>query len=1001
MSMKPMYAAGASSEAVMNEIMAAMPVDEVFVHHGGKMIPTGLRRLSDGTLLAPENFGVESGSVDLGDMLTLSEAGGYLAIWNNINNQQYYMVDYPVPKDGPSGNPRYFRLNEAENLYTGQSDQSKIINLNPLNFSYTTQLNARTNSFYLTAASPMKNVKIKISNPSSGVVLKYLPSKAAWETPSVAGYNFVAGDNFIDFKDSPLPLSAGVMLSFEIKADSMALRGSPANIPAIKSMVQRGETVVLSSSDEITGGSIRDALVSLQSPYKLPKTAIQDGVFSVNGAYGNVIITAESIAAQQRNDNLDKISSINLLPDSVLYTDSDSGLRTTALTSFIRGLFNVSDEVMFRNYLGFGSSSVLDVNVPNGVLQLDEEGKIPSSMLEINLSEVATTGDYNDLQNRPDLFSGKYEDLENTPNLFSGKYSDLIGAPNLFSGSYNDLSDKPVIPVVQYPVTSVNSKTGDIVLAASDVGAAPVNHNHTVSQVVGLQTALDSKLGNQDSIPYSRITNTPIIPSPQIQSDWNQQDSYSLDFIKNKPTIPVINYPVTSVNGKTGAVVLTSSDTGSAPVSHTHSIANITGLQQSLDSKIDSGSTIPYSSLTGTPVIPTNTSQLTNGAGFITATQAAAASPVQSVNGKSGAVVLTPADIGAASPSAIPSNNSFSFKGLNDTDDIAIANAFLRWNSTGTSVSYSTTIPYSSISGAPALALVATSGSYTDLANRPSIPAAQVNTDWAATSGVTQVLNKPTTLSGYGITDAISQTSLSGTLAEYATTANLNTGLATKFNVPTGNTAQYIRGDGSLSAFPTIPSAQIQSNWAQTTTTALDYIKNKPNLSTVATSGLYSDLSGRPTIPTSTSQLTNDSGFITSSPVSSVNSKTGAVVLSSTDVGAAPSAQGTKYYRTTGTQAVGMKVKYYSVTTDTNGAFSVSLGTDFTELLDVQAQAVSSMGVSGIRQVALNAYTSTSATLTGQTYSNNAVTVVLGGLINGLALAPNTVVKLRCEGIGA
>lgn len=817
MSMKPMYAAGASSEAVMNEIMAAMPVDEVFVHHGGKMIPTGLRRLSDGTLLAPENFGVESGSVDLGDMLTLSEAGGYLAIWNNINNQQYYMVDYPVPKDGPSGNPRYFRLNEAENLYTGQADQSKIINLNPLNFSYTTQLNARTNSFYLTAASPMKNVKIKISNPSSGVVLKYLPSKAAWETPSVAGYNFVAGDNFIDFKDSPLPLSAGVMLSFEIKADSMALRGSPANIPAVKSMVQRGETVVLSSSDEMTGGSIRDALVSLQSPYKLPKTAIQDGVFSVNGAYGNVIITAESIAAQQRNDNLDKISSINLLPDSVLYTDSDSGLRTTALTSFIRGLFNVSDEVMFRNYLGFGSSSVLDVNVPNGVLQLDEEGKIPSNMLEINLSEVATTGDYNDLQNRPDLFSGKYEDLENTPNLFSGKYSDLVGAPNLFSGSYNDLSDKPVIPVVQYPVTSVNSKTGDIVLVASDVGAAPVNHNHTVSQVVGLQTALDSKLGNEESIPYSRIINTPLIPAAQIQSDWNQQNSSSLDFIKNKPTIP----------------------------------------------------------------------------------------------------------------------------------------------------------------------------------------AAQVNSDWAATSGATQVLNKPTTLSGYGITDAISQTALSGALANYATTANLNTGLATKFNVPTGNTAQYIRGDGSLSAFPTIPAAQIQSNWAQTTITALDYIKNKPNLSTVATSGLYSDLSGRPTIPTSTSQLTNDSGFITSSPVSSVNSKTGAVVLSSADVGAAPSAQGTKYYRTTGIQAVGMKVKYYSATTDTNGAFSVSLGTDFTELLDVQAQAVSSMGVSGIRQVALNAYTSTSTTLTGQTYSNNAVTVVLGGLINGLALAPNTVVKLRCEGIGS
>lgn len=41
------------------------------------------------------------------------------------------------------------------------------------------------------------------------------------------------------------------------------------------------------------------------------------------------------------------------------------------------------------------------------------------------------------------------------------------------------------------------------------------------------------------------------------------------------------------------------------------------------------------------------------------------------------------------------------------------------------------------------LAAVATSGSYADLSNKPSIPAAQVNSDWGAASGVAQVLNKP------------------------------------------------------------------------------------------------------------------------------------------------------------------------------------------------------------------------------------------------------------------
>ena len=41
-------------------------------------------------------------------------------------------------------------------------------------------------------------------------------------------------------------------------------------------------------------------------------------------------------------------------------------------------------------------------------------------------------------------------------------------------------------------------------------------------------------------------------------------------------------------------------------------------------------------------------------------------------------------------------------------------------------------------------------------------------------------------------------------------------------------------------------------------------------------------------IPTKTSQLDNDSGFITSAPVTSVNTKIGAVTLSASDVGAQP-----------------------------------------------------------------------------------------------------------------
>lgn len=53
--------------------------------------------------------------------------------------------------------------------------------------------------------------------------------------------------------------------------------------------------------------------------------------------------------------------------------------------------------------------------------------------------------------------------------------------------------------------------------------------------------------------------------------------------------------------------------------------------------------------LPSSTVVPTKTSDLTNDSGFVNATQAEAASPVQSVNGATGAVVLDADDVGAMS----------------------------------------------------------------------------------------------------------------------------------------------------------------------------------------------------------------------------------------------------------------------------------------------------------------------------------------------------------------
>lgn len=182
------------------------------------------------------------------------------------------------------------------------------------------------------------------------------------------------------------------------------------------------------------------------------------------------------------------------------------------------------------------------------------EAKMPHkySQLEddIGLMKAGSPISYNTLEDRPTLFSGSYEDLSDVPDMasvaLSGDYRDLSNRPAIptmptlatvaTSGSYNDLSNKPAIPTVNYPVVSVNGKTGSVVLTSSDTGSAPASHTHTIAQVNGLQAALDSK---QNAAPtrrqelYSGVT--------------DNQGNYSVAFATPYPSTP--NIQVQVVNG--------------------------------------------------------------------------------------------------------------------------------------------------------------------------------------------------------------------------------------------------------------------------------------------------------------------------------------------------------------------------------------------------------------------------------------------------------------------
>ena len=93
------------------------------------------------------------------------------------------------------------------------------------------------------------------------------------------------------------------------------------------------------------------------------------------------------------------------------------------------------------------------------------------------------------------------------------------------------------------------------------------------------------------------------------------------------------------------------------------------------------------------------------------------------------------------------------------------------------------------------------------------------------------------------------------TLPNYPTLSGTGSGLTT-------TQEQQITSAYNHSQSPHAPAnaeQNVQSNWNETNSSSDAYIKNKPTLSTVATSGSYNDLSNKPTIPSVPSNLVTGS----------------------------------------------------------------------------------------------------------------------------------------------
>lgn len=478
-----------------------LAVNEVpYKAEDGTLQGSGLMMLSSGALLAPVGFSVESGSVDFGDVLRLSESASFLAIQDMVSLNKYQLVDYSVPRDAVSSKPYYFYLKEAERTFAATTGSDVLTS--PISFEYKTTLTARTNALVFTAQSAMTNVRLRIKDKASGVAVKYFPSKSAWITGR-DGTNLSAGDNIIDYQDTSLILMSGTTLVFEIVADNYAFVGNAATgIPKVSAIIQEGYYIGLVDTNELNA-------VKASIP--------TSGVTSVNGQTG--VVTIPSAPSQVNSDWNSSAGVTQILNKPTLFDG-----KYTSLTS-VPTSFNPATH----------THVIADVTG----LQTALDSKIGTS----------TTIPYSQLTGTPVIPAAQ---VNSDWNATSGVAMIL---------------NKPTIPSVNYPVVSVNSKTGTVVLSASDVGA----------------------IATGATIPYSTLTGVPtaVTKTSQLTNDSGY--------------LTTVSYPVSSVNTKTGAVVLTNLDVGAAATNHTHVISDVVGLQALIDGKISVGANIPYSTIIGKP----------------------------------------------------------------------------------------------------------------------------------------------------------------------------------------------------------------------------------------------------------------------------------------------------------------------------------------------------------------------------------------------------------------
>ena len=259
-------------------------------------------------------------------------------------------------------------------------------------------------------------------------------------------------------------------------------------------------------------------------------------------------------------------------------------------------LSDLSSASTARTNLGLGTAAVQNT----GYFATAAQGSLADSAVQPgDLATVATTGDYDDLSNKPSLFSGSYNDLTNKPTI---------------PANINDLGD----------VTITSASNGQVL---SYNGTAWVNSTASGS---GTVTSVDMTVPTGLSVSGGPVTSSGTfavtysagysIPTTTKQSNWD--DSYT--FVAAFPSQTSNSGKYLTTNGSAlswGTLNTSNWDTAYGWGNHASAgyltTETYTGTVTSVAASVPTGFTV-----SGSPITSTGTLAITYSAGYALPTTA-------------------------------------------------------------------------------------------------------------------------------------------------------------------------------------------------------------------------------------------------------------------------------------------------------------------------------------------------------------------------------------------